>query len=330
MDYPVPYLGEAAALTASLVWSCSITLYRAQGQGIPAQTLNLFKLLVALTGYALIVSLLYVLGQTGLMATSFQPHFPANPEKIGWLMLSGVLGLTIGDTFFFASIGRLGAQLTAAIQCLTPPLNALIDWLYFGELLSLPQSVGLTLTILAVIGVICAGSPVTGLVPGSRGWWLGLVFALASSVFNAISYSMTGYLLQGENVFACSMVRIAPALLLLLLPALFSPLGRSGVRLMLTQPRRMEILSVAAFLGTIVGITLLSFAFQHASTGIVSTLATTYPIWVIPVASIFLKEHPNARQIGCTILAVIGIALLVVPNELQRVWLWLLRELWLQ
>ncbi len=316
MDFSsIPYLGESAALAASLVWSCSITLYRAHGKGLPAQTLNLFKLCVALIGYGTILAALYGLPALGLASASLEPKLPATSSTVWWLMLSGILGLTIGDTLFFAAIGRLGAQLTAAIQCLTPPLNALIDWVCFDKVLAPMQMAGLLVTIVAVAAVILSGSPVSGLKPGSRGWWWGLCFAVLSAVFNAISYSMTAELVKGENVFICSVIRISPAMLLLLAPAIFSSLGRQGVKMMFAESRRALYLTLAAFLGTVLGITLLTFAFQHANTGIVSTLATTYPIWVIPVASFFLKEHPRPVQIACTVLAVVGIALLVIPNK---------------
>jgi drug/metabolite transporter (DMT)-like permease len=72
----------------------------------------------------------------------------------------------------------------------------------------------------------------------------------------------------------------------------------------------------------------LTLSLQKTSAGIASTISTTYPIWVIPVAAIFLKEHPKPLQILCTILAVAGIALLVMPGELYSIWQCLAGKLW--
>src|SRR5437763_606950 len=102
------YVGELAALAASLIWSCSISLYRAHGVGVPAQTLNLYKLFVALVGYTVIIAAGRVAYFSGWISGDIV--FPASAEKTGWLMLSGVIGFTISDTLFFASIHRLGAQ----------------------------------------------------------------------------------------------------------------------------------------------------------------------------------------------------------------------------
>ncbi|HMP15768.1 MAG TPA: EamA family transporter, partial [Gemmatales bacterium] len=79
--------------------------------------------------------------------------------------------------------------------------------------------------------------------------------------------------------------------------------------------------ALAAVLGTLIGISLLSYAFQHASTGIVSTLSTTYPVFVLPIAALFLNEYPKIRQVLFTLLAIIGIALLMLPGEVWSVWL---------
>lgn len=87
------------------------------------------------------------------------------------------------------------------------------------------------------------------------------------------------------------------------------------------HPRKLGYLGLAAFLGTLLGISFLSYAFQHADTGIVSTLSTTYPIFVIPIAALFLKEYPKIRQVLLTLLAIGGIALLMLPPSFWSGWL---------
>src|SRR5262245_41617156 len=81
----MPYAGELAALAASLIWSCSISLYRAQGVGVPAQTLNLYKLLIATIGFTLIIAAGRIAFYWGWISTNIT--LPVSSEKIGWLML---------------------------------------------------------------------------------------------------------------------------------------------------------------------------------------------------------------------------------------------------
>lgn len=320
MDLDVlPYAGKLAALLASFMWSFSITIYRAQGQGMPAQTLNLYKLFVALVGFSALVALLQFGPALGWIEQA--PRFPASWQKSGWLMASGIIGLTLGDTLFFVSIRHLGAALTAALQCLTPPLNALIDWIYLGIPMTTIQVVGMVIVIVAVAGVVLAGSSNRVGKHLSRAWTFGLLAAVGSALCQAVAYAMQGQLLKNENIFACMILRIGPAFLILAGFAIFSKTGRHGAAMLFSHPRKMGYLTLAAFIGTLIGITLLSYAFQHADTGIVSTISTTYPIWVIPVAAFFLKEYPTPWQVLCTILAIVGIALLMLPASFWIGWL---------
>lgn len=309
----LPYVGKCAALAASVIWSCSISLYRYHGDGVPAQTLNLYKLFVALIGFSLIVASLNLFQIFGWVSGA--PKFPASWQKSGWLMLSGVIGLTIGDTLFFFAIRYLGAALTSALQCLTPPLNALIDWYYLDKPMTGIQVLGLTVIVLSVAGVILSQAPKSSNSDQGRNWMLGVLAAVGAAVCSAIGFAITGYHVKDENIFACNVLRVAPSFAVLLVLALFTTTGRAGVRFLITHPSKMVWLGLAAILGTLMGISFLSYAFQHADTGIVSTLSTTYPIFVIPIAAVFLKEYPKIRQVFLTLLAIVGIALLMLPSS---------------
>src|SRR5262245_66682291 len=51
-------------------------------------------------------------------------------------LLSGVLGIGVGDVALFQALPRLGSRLSLLlIQCLTAPFAALIEWLWLGTAL---------------------------------------------------------------------------------------------------------------------------------------------------------------------------------------------------
>ncbi len=128
-------------------------------------------------------------------------------------------------------------------------------------------------------------------------------------------------MLKNESIFPCVLLRIITAFLVLAFVTGCSKSGRLGAITLWSQPRKLGYLILAAFLGTIIGISLQAYAFQLVDTGIVSTLSTTYPIFVIPVAAYFLKELPTTMKIFLTILAIAGIALLTLPASVWSGWL---------
>src|SRR5258708_6700845 len=77
-----------------------------------------------------------------------------------WFVLSGAVGMGLGDTFVFAAYERLGTRLPVLItHCLAGPLAALCEWLWLG--------VGLTWAETALCALILGGVAVA-LVPGMR------------------------------------------------------------------------------------------------------------------------------------------------------------------
>ncbi|MCK7483443.1 MAG: EamA family transporter [Candidatus Moduliflexus flocculans] len=105
-------LGEILAAASGLVWAVAVVLFRVSGRRIHPLGLNLGKNLLAV---AFILPTLLVLGE---------PLFPAVPAaNVGLLLLSGVLGIAVSDTLFFHALNRLGASLTAIVDCFYSPVR---------------------------------------------------------------------------------------------------------------------------------------------------------------------------------------------------------------
>ena len=100
---PFAGAGEAAAITAAIIWAVTICVYRHFGRGLPAAALNLYKILVALGCVAAVILV-------------EQPTWPTNPNTWLWLLLSGVVGLVLSDTAFFVSLQNLRAGVASAMQ----------------------------------------------------------------------------------------------------------------------------------------------------------------------------------------------------------------------
>lgn len=293
-------VGELASLGAALIWSGSMSVFAVQGRGLPAEGLNLFKNAIAFVCF-------------GLACLALQPAWPTHSGTIGVLAISGVIGITLGDTALFAALSRLGAQVTSASQCLAPPIAAIVAAVALGETLSPLETAGLLLTVTAVFGVIHFGrreGASLSRVP-KRTLLIGIGYAVVAAASQGIGLVMSRYALQDVDVLAGTIIRIAPALVLLVGLTLSGPARRTLPTLSIPR-RRLMLLGIAAFSGTFVGLLLMSIGAKYAKAGVTAALTSTYPIWIIPIAHFVLKERVNWQTVVCTVVAVAGIALLFV------------------
>ena len=88
-------LGEIAALLASVCLTIAPTMNTLAGQHLRIGTLNLTRLLST-------VALLMIL-QWVVLGRPFP--FQAGPDHWGWMGLSGLFGLVLGDTLLFLAFG---------------------------------------------------------------------------------------------------------------------------------------------------------------------------------------------------------------------------------
>jgi drug/metabolite transporter (DMT)-like permease len=296
---PFPYIGEIAAVAAAIFWSIALGLFTKHGKGFPAKAMNQYKNVTAMI--YLMIAFIFM-----------RPDIPSDPMTWIMLTISGIIGLSIGDTALFAALPKLGAQTTSASQCLAPPLASIIAIILTGETLTYYETTGMIVTMSGIAGVIFATNqkktpqspPLKSLIVS------GFLFAFISALSQASAVVIMRHHLQQTNILVGTMIRLAPAILVLYLVDLFR--GRkTGFMQIIGKPKKAFLLAIASFLGTFMGLILLSTSVKYAKAGIAAALTSTSPIWVIPIAKFFLKERVSWQSTVCTILAVIGVIVMV-------------------
>ena len=90
-----------------------------------------------------------------------------------YLLLSAVVGLLLGDTFFFLTLRDLGARVTLLISALIPPVTALISSAWIGEGLAASEWLGLVITGVGVCLVVSKNEGGQPAHPARLAlWWL--------------------------------------------------------------------------------------------------------------------------------------------------------------
>ena len=293
-----------AALFFALTGTCGTYNIRANG---PVRG-NLGRLLVAA----------FVLG---LFAHTAGHGFAS--ASVGWFMLSGVIGMGLGDLGVYAALPLLGSRITVLMtQCLAAPIAAFGEWLWLGTQLTAAQ--------ILWGGLILAGVAIA-ITPSKRnpprvhvrpiGYLFGLV-AAAGQGFGAL-VSRKGVLVAeaaGEAtrnpVFGLNAAyhRIVAGLGFVLvwflvlrafhrLPRTAAPpTGRHGVPWIIA----------AGFTGPVIAVSCYQWALASTPSGIVLPIAATAPLLAIPVTFWLEGDRPPRRAIVGGVLAVAGCAALAV------------------
>ena len=302
MTLPTHFLGELAALSAACLWAIAVVVYGHIGQTLPPLRLNVAKGAIAL-GF-IVVTLLILQ----------DPVPTTRPWPLGLLLLSGVMGIGIGDTFLFNSLNQLGARRALLLQTIAPVFGALLAWIFLQETISLPNGIGMGLTIAGIFWVIVERTQPVDLSPVQppHQIWQGIGYGLLSALAQAVGVVLARAALTQSEIgpLWSALLRIGAGEVILLLWLAWQPNHFQ----LITQPKEplklLGTIVLGACLGTYLGIWLQQTSIKYAQVGIAQSLGATSPLFVLPIVA-WLGETITFRAIAGAVLALSGIALLL-------------------
>lgn len=290
------YTGELIALLAAFLWAISSIIYSRVGIFIPPYELNLIKGLLALV----FVSVVLLAGQVA----------QADVPWLGLLALglSGAVGIGLGDTAYFQSMQDIGPGRASLIKVFSPPLASLVAVIFLGERLQAGIWVGIFLTILGVAMVLSDRAPQVMLGSGRMG--RGIFFGLLASLCEAIGVVLArGVLVQtGIHPLWSTAWRLLGAVLVLAAWAAITRPRLLTWRTMDGAGRLFGLTTIGILLGTFLGIVLQQVALSLAAAGIVTTLITTSPLFILLLVALIWRQPVRWRALLGVIVALLGIA----------------------
>lgn len=288
--------GELAALGAAFLWALSAVIYADLGQKIPPLVLNLSKGVIAIAYIAI----------TLIVQGNYLPHI--NGVAFGLLLISGVIGIGLGDTFYFEALNNLGARRTLLVQALAPPLTALVALIFLQEALNLTAWAGIFITGLGVAWVISERVP--DVVGKAVNPLRGISFGLLSTIGQASGAVLSRAAFADATISPLwsTLLRLTGGVLVLLLWMPLQQQPTLGLKA-LQSKRLLGIIALTALFSTYLGILLQQTAFKYTEAGIAQALLATSPLFVLPVA-IWMGEVVSLRALLGVLVSIGGIALL--------------------
>ncbi len=329
--------GEAAALLTALFWAIGIFPFTQAAKRMGSMAVNNFRLLVA-------TALLSV----GLMIwVDVQPlEWFRKPgmESWFWMSLSGLVGLTIGDYFSFASFALLGPRLSSVFSTLAPSAALFFAWALLGEGVPAVALIGMLITLMGVWMVVLAPGEAVPEKPEGKSLVRGIWYAAAAAVCQGVGlvFSRIG-LRPGDSAsplsawfaqHATGHATIAPlhaawmrmfsATFMAYLFVVVSGRLRSTTQPILNnQGKGLPFLFAGTAFGPVLGMITSMWAISLIPAPIAQTIFSLVPVLVMVLGAVFFKLPLRRNLIAGCVVAIFGVLVLIWRQEIIELYLWM-------
>jgi drug/metabolite transporter (DMT)-like permease len=296
--------GSLVGLLGAALYGLSVVVYRSQSEEIKPVAISSIKMWVALPFTAVLVLILPGIDSIFMPLTT-----------VAILGISVTLGAVIGDTIYLWSQERIGVSYAFPIAMSFPIMTYFLTVIFLNEPPILSRLAG---AVVAVIGVIMISNeqnrnqePVEE-IEGEKSkrrldLW-GLAGALMTAVLYAVGTTLLQVGIEGVDVIGGSFVRIVFGSIA------FVPIVAVARQQGMPWPTRKATkrVIIAGFFGMALGSILYVGAVSMVGAAIMSVIASTAPLFAIPVSVFILKEKVTPLALVGVALTLTGITLVVL------------------
>ena len=135
------YFGEISALIAAFCWSIAIIIFKSVSHILSPILITALKNTIALFLFIILFILFDI------------PFWYSEFSSLDYLklMISGLIGMGIGDILFIYALSQIGANRVAIINCFEPALIYLFSIFLLGTILTIQQLAGFVIVIISLL-----------------------------------------------------------------------------------------------------------------------------------------------------------------------------------
>lgn len=290
-----PYLGEVLSLLTAVVWGIAVILFKKSGEVVHPIALNLFKNVFAAV---LFIPTIWIFNEP------LTQHAPLKTYLLP--ILSGVIGIGIGDTLLFASLNKIGASLTGIVGCLYSPFVILLSMIALGERLTVLQLIGVIMIISAVLTVTRERKETR---IAHRDLLFGIFLGVLSVACVAMGVVIVKPVLRYSPLLWVIEIRLLGGIFVMFLIFLFNP-SRQRVISTLFSTHNLIYTVSGSFTGAYLATFLWLAGMKLTQASVASALNQTSNIFIFIFGAIFLHEPINLRRLLAIIIGFSGIYLI--------------------
>ena len=282
-------LGDFYAILTALCWSCGVIFFEIAGRVLNSLQISLLKNIVGVLGF---ISFIIFQGDPF-------PDFIRQEYLI--LIISGIIGVAIGDILFLASLRRIGSSLSAIVSTGYTISIFILAFLMFGEVISLISYLGGLLVILGVI----IGTIDRDLKRTPKEILYGVLFGLLANLCTAYSVLLLRPIMDVHPVVPIALIRFSIGMIISAFGILYLN-GKLALRETILKGFSNYNLLAGAFFGTFLSVIFWLAGFKYTLAGRAAIYNQLSTIFIILLASVFLNHHMNKRKWIAVSLALSG------------------------
>ena len=290
-------IGIFSAFGATLSWTYACSIWRTQTNIYKPIEINFLKNVIAFIIFSPII---------------FIFNYSTDYKYFLILILSGIIGIGLGDTFYLKSLNLIGTRKTLSIEALSPLIAAITGTLFINE----------NLDIIAWIGIVIVSGALVKIIKNKS-------YLIDKDSKLVLSHnSLEKYIYSFLSVLCAVIAALLSRIVLVesdLTPIFTTEIRLFGSIIFLSSIKKIKLnfftnnfdmkekgkFMISVLMGTNIGIFLQQIVFQSLPLGIGWTLLSTSPI----ISLFFTKKEEGILTkeiIITTFLLFIGICLILI------------------
>ena len=300
------YFGEIAALTAALLWSIAVIIFKTLSTKISPLLITGLKNLIALICFVILFIILDI--------DFINPKF-TNTEYTK-IIISGALGMGIGDILFLFALSKIGANRIAILNCFEPSVILLFSMMMLqasAYQLNLNQVFGFIVVIISIL-IITYEQDKSDIDPKVKRFGLFLqITAILMSSFGIVLIKpiLNQYTHSIQDQLWITAFRLFPGVIISWIFILFNQnLKKLFYPLFNWQTIWKIILSSG--LGTFLALSFWIIGYANITKpAIASILGQTSVIFIFVLSALVLKEKITSKRFVAITAAILGVLLTI-------------------
>ncbi len=288
--------GELAAILTAFCWTICSAYFEEGGKKIGSFNLNMTRLLFALFYF----TIFNIITEGAILP------YNLTFEVLTFMSISGFLGIFLGDLLLFEAFVLLSARITLLIFFTVPPITSLLSFIFIGDKMELIEIISMMIILLGIYLVVGKKEVKEKTALSKKG----LALAFGAAFLQASANVISKYVVVDYNPFFSSQIRVIAGICAFALLYTFKGHWKTYIETFKNKEAMIKI-SIGAFFGPFLGITLTLISLQYINAGISSILSSISPIILIPYTVFIKKEKISKYDIIGTLIAFVGLSIIV-------------------